>query len=180
MQAVVDFHWCKQWLTFSIGWPGKVHNTRVLVTSSFYRKVITGSLVPDWSKTFGGVRVPLLVLGDSAYPLLPWLMKPYIKTLKSTDAERKYNYRQSRARMVVKNTFGCWKGQWRCLSKRIDLHVINVPCIVAACVTRATQRMWNCWWPLLSWMDSCRQYYSSTVKPYSHCLTKFRPSIFCP
>ena len=41
-----------------------------------------------------------------------------------------------------------------------------------------TQHMWNCWWPLLSWMDSCRQYYSSAVKPYSHCIIKFYPSIF--
>lgn len=133
MQAVVDFR--GRFLDVNIGWPGKVHDARVLINSSFYRKASTGSLVPDWSKTFGGVRVPLLVLGDPAYPLLPWLMKPYIETPNSTDAECKYNYRQSRARMVVENAFGRLKGRWRCLSKRIDLHVSNVPHIVAACVT---------------------------------------------
>ena len=108
MQAVGDFR--GRFLDINIGWPGKVHDARVIINSSFYRKASTGSMVPDWSKTCGGVRVPLLVLGDPAYPLLPWLMKPYIETPNSTDSECKYNYRQSRARMVVENAFARLNG----------------------------------------------------------------------
>ena len=37
--------------------------------------------------------------------------------------------------MVVENAFGRLKGRWQCLLKRIDLHVSNVPHVVAACVT---------------------------------------------
>ena len=132
MLAVVDFR--GRFLDVNIGWPGKVHDARVLVNSSFYKKASNGTLVPHWLQTIGGINVPLLVLGDPAYPLLSWLMKPYIETPNSTPQERHFNYRLSRARIVVENAFGQLKGRW-CLLKRIDLYVTNVPDIVAACVT---------------------------------------------
>ena len=31
-----------------IGWPGKVHDARVLVNSLLYRKAKSGTLLPDW------------------------------------------------------------------------------------------------------------------------------------
>ena len=36
--------------------------------------------------------------------------------------------------MVVENAFGRLKGKQRCLMKRIDAHISNVPGIVEACV----------------------------------------------
>ena len=80
MQAVVDY---RGWfLDAYIGWPGKVYEARVLVNSSLYRKAMSGTLLPDWKQTICGVQVPLVILGDPAYPALPWLMKPYPKLVK--------------------------------------------------------------------------------------------------
>ena len=102
---------------------------------TFYRKADSGSLFPNGTKTINEVEVPLIILGDPAYPLLPWLMKPYIENSCTTTKERLFNYRQSRARMVVENAFGRLKGRWRCLLKRIDAQLSNVPNVVASCVT---------------------------------------------
>ena len=78
--------------------------------------------------------MPLVVLGDPAYPLMSWLIKPYLENSGTTPKERYFNYRQSRARMVVENAFGRLKGRWRCLMKRIDAHISHVPSMIGACV----------------------------------------------
>ena len=66
--------------------------------------------------------------------VLPWLMKPYIENDTTTAAQKLFNYRQSRARMVVENAFGRLKGRWRCLLKRLDTKLENVTMVIAACV----------------------------------------------
>ena len=129
MQAVVDFRGL--FMDVNIGWPGKVHDARVFANSSFFKKGSNGTLFPNWKHTIGNVDVPLLILGDPAYPLL---MKPYLENVHTTPQEQNFNHRQSRARMVVENAFGRLKGRWRCLLKRNDSHISNVPYIVGACV----------------------------------------------
>ena len=131
MQTVVDFR--DLFMDINIGWPGKVYDARVFANSSLYLKGSNGTLLPNW-KCINGVDVPLLILEDLAYPLIPWLMNPYLEKASTTAKERNYKYRQSRARMVVENAFGQLKGRWRCLLKRLDVHVSNIPNVIGSCV----------------------------------------------
>ena len=75
VQAVVDYRYC--FLDIYAGWPGSVHDARVLVHSSFYKKADAGQLLSPVNKTINGVNIPVYVIGDSAYPMLPWLMKSF-------------------------------------------------------------------------------------------------------
>ena len=42
-----------------IGWPGKVHDSRVLVNSSFYQRCNSGTVFPNWCSSTEGVEVRL-------------------------------------------------------------------------------------------------------------------------
>lgn len=62
-----------------VGFPGSAHDARVLREGPFFEAAA--------SKCSNGY-----ILGDSAYPLLPWLMTPYKDTQRSFPSwKRKYN-----------------------------------------------------------------------------------------
>lgn len=49
------------------GWPGSTHDARVLRNSELFTRAEAGSCIdPD-----------KLIIGDSAYPLKPWLVTPF-------------------------------------------------------------------------------------------------------
>ena len=110
LQAVVD-HEYRFW-NISVGWPGRVHDARVLNNSELFERAQAGTLLSSSPRLIHGVNVRLLLLADLAYPLLPSLIKPYVQHSNLSNAARTFNYRLSRARMVVENAFGRLKGCW--------------------------------------------------------------------
>lgn len=129
LQAVVDQR--MRFWDVNVGCAGKIHDARVFALSSLYQRGTEGTLFPDWRETFDGVEVPLVLLGNSAYPLLPWLMKPYPEGAATTADQ--VNFKLSQARMTVERAFGCLKGRWRCLLKECDAPITFVSRIVSAC-----------------------------------------------
>ena len=131
MQGVVDDKGL--FTDIYIGWPGRVHDARVFANSSLYHRGNNKTLFPNWVEKISGTDVPIVLLGDPAYPLLPWLMKAFPDTGNLTRQQKKFNYRLSKARVVVEHSYGKLKGRWRCLLKRLDVDVCDVPELVSAC-----------------------------------------------
>ena len=79
-----------------------------------------------------GKEIHPVILADPAYPMLNWLLKSYPENVNSLRIQRRFNYRFSRARMTVENT---WKGRFPRFSKRLDMQVDGaVEVAAAACV----------------------------------------------
>nr|XP_048716360.1 uncharacterized protein LOC125641058 [Caretta caretta] len=102
LQALVDQKGC--FTDINMGWPGKVHDTHIFRNSGLFEQLQEGIYFPDQKITVGDVEMPIVILGDPAYPLMPWLLKPYTGTLGSS--KELFNYRLSKCRMLVECAFG--------------------------------------------------------------------------
>ena len=83
------------------------------------------------------------------YPLLPRLTKPFAFSSVLTPKQKEFNYRLSRARIVVENAFGRLKARWRHLLKQNDMVVTNVPKVVTAFFTTFVRCLNWCFVPTL-------------------------------
>ncbi|XP_030749395.1 protein ALP1-like [Sitophilus oryzae] len=76
-------------------------------------------------------RLPYFLVADEAFPLKSFIMRPY-GGRNLTDTQRIFNYRLSRARQVIENTFGILVARWRILQTTINAKIENVDEIVKA------------------------------------------------
>lgn len=132
VQAVVDHEYLFR--DICVGWPGSVHDARIFANSLLFQRITQDGLLSNGSPlTASGCQIPVCIIGDSAYPLQTWLMKPFIDSPSLTNEQKHFNYRLSRARIVVENAFGRLKARWRHLMKRNDMRMDGVPCVISAC-----------------------------------------------
>jgi DDE superfamily endonuclease len=81
-----------------------------------------------------GEACPFVMVGDEAFSLKPYLMRPFSRNSPTGEAEKIFNYILSRAKRIVGNAFGILAGRWRIFWKPIKVHPDTVDSIVlAAC-----------------------------------------------
>ncbi|XP_065668041.1 uncharacterized protein LOC136088280 [Hydra vulgaris] len=135
-----------------VGWTGKSHDSRVFKNSPLYKECLARTFLPtNLSKIIDNIEIGPLILGDSAYPLKNWLMKPYSDRGNLSIEEAKFNVSLSKCRVVVENGFGRLKGRFQCLLKRLDTtveHTVNIVttcCILHNFCTLTKQKYLNEW-----------------------------------
>lgn len=75
-----------------------------------------------------------LTLGDSGYPLEPWLITSY-RVAEEGSRNARFNQIHSKTRNIVERTIGLLKSRFRCISKSRQLHYepTKVTQIINAC-----------------------------------------------
>ena len=107
-------------LDISTGFPGSVHDARMLRANTLHQKCEANELHAHPEKIIEEMCVRALLLGDGPYPSTTCLVKPYPSNIRVTDTQKKFNKSLSSARVIVEKGFGLLKGRWRCLLKRLD------------------------------------------------------------
>lgn len=113
-----------RFLAVDFGAPGSESDAAIFAQSSFKKLMDSKKLSFPSNGVLGNKEVPHVIVGDEGFPLKSWLLRPYpasgTRDAVMNERERTYNYRLSRARRVVENTFGIWASKWRILHTPID------------------------------------------------------------
>ncbi|KAK7175588.1 hypothetical protein R3I93_002497 [Phoxinus phoxinus] len=134
--AVVDAQYCFR--VVDVGCYGRTSDGGVLANSTFGQALRDGTLgLPQDALLPGAEHLgpqPHVFVADEAFPLRRNLMRPFPGHNLSS-RQRVFNYRLSRARLIVENTFGILTAQWRMYRRVIAISPANMDaCVKATCV----------------------------------------------
>ena len=105
-----------KFLWVDIGSNGACSDAQIFNDSLLKRAIEDGTInFPEATALPGEeTRLPYCILGDDAFALRTWLMKPHSKRNLSRE-ERAFNKRLSRVRIFVEHSFGVLANRFRCL-----------------------------------------------------------------
>ena len=130
VDADYKFIWCNTGAAGSASYAGVFNGSRLRTFLKEERIAF-----PDPEPLPGDDRnMPYFLVGDDAFGLWKWMMKPY-SAKHLSHSQRVFNYRLSRARRAVENAFGILENRWRCLLTCLQQEPQNVISVVEACFT---------------------------------------------
>ena len=133
LMALVDAEYKFSWV--DVGRDGSSGDSQVFNDSELKAAIDDGTInfPQPTSLPHDDKPIPYFIVGDDAFALNTWMMKPYSKRYMSL-AERIFNYRLSRARRIVENAFGILAHRFQCILGIMKQKPAVVTSIVLACV----------------------------------------------
>ena len=121
-------------LDFSTGYPGSMHDTRILRNGTLYERAEQGDILNGPVVSVNHHDIGPYLVGDSAYLISLWLQNPFPEAMRDR-SEIQFNRELSTARVKIECAFGCLKSRWRILQKRLDSDIkfsvqISIACAV--------------------------------------------------
>jgi hypothetical protein len=119
-----------------VGDSGRHSDGGVLSNSTFGKALDDGRLNFPSDCPLPGTSSPILphvIVGDEAFPLKKYLMRPFPGRFLPENLAV-YNYRLSRARRIIENSFGILAARWRIFRRPIIAHPDNVTWFTKAAI----------------------------------------------
>lgn len=119
-----------------IGSAGREGDASVFTQSKLFKALEEDSLhIPPPHLIPGSqTTLPHVIVGDEAFPMRPYLMRPYPGRGKKLlpFSQKIYNYRLSRARRVIENAFGILVARWRIFRSPLHADIENCELYIRA------------------------------------------------
>ncbi|WCJ41186.1 PIF / Ping-Pong family of plant transposase [Euphorbia peplus] len=133
LQAIVDPE--MRFLDIVTGWPGKMKDSALFQTSNFSKMCERGERLngKKIELSGGSSEIREYIIGDSGFPLLPYLIVPYNGN-ELSELETEFNKHHSATQMVAQRAFARLKEMWRIIHGvmwRPDKH--KLPRIILVC-----------------------------------------------
>ena len=128
-----------RFIMIDVGAYGSENDSAIFQRTEFFRLLENGELglppAEPVRNSDGTVPIPYYLVGDEAFALKPYMMRPYSRLTVTSDAAKVFNYRLCRARRIVENAFGILANRWRIFHGKIYASPEKVDKIVqATCV----------------------------------------------
>ena len=122
VQGVVDGR--KMFLDFAAGFPGSLHDSRVLRNSTLYKRAEEGEILANPTAQLGSQNIRPYLVGANTHPLRSWLLKPFPVSTEDQE-EIAFNKELSAARLPVECALGVLTSRWGILAKRLDTNSMS-------------------------------------------------------
>jgi len=125
---------CK-FILIDIGATGRQSDGGIWSRSAMGRAFLNGDLnIPFPEHVTEGPILPYVLVGDEAFQLTNFMMRPYPGKGGLTKEKQIFNYRLSRARRMIECTFGLLASQWRIFRRPINTSIKTAINIVKATI----------------------------------------------
>lgn len=132
LQAIVDPE--MRFRDIVTGWPGKMEDWLIFQSSNFYRLCDEGERLNGKKLELSeGSEIREYIIGDSGYPLLPYLVTPY-EGQELPELGSEFNRRHSATQMMAQRALARLKDKWKIIQGvmwRPDKH--KLPRIILVC-----------------------------------------------
>ena len=129
VQALCDYRCCFR--DDVVKWSGSVHDARTFANSRL-NHLLKSEIIPPCRRKLLDEEVPVFIIGDPAYPLMPYVMKEYAGGGMNCK-EQYFGYRLCSARNVIECSFGRLKARFGCLRRAMDINMHDLPNVIYAC-----------------------------------------------
>ena len=131
LMAMCDANYC--FSLVDIGNFGRDNDAAIFNQSNMGMAFHEGEMNLPTAEVIDGFCLPFVIVSDEIFPLKEWLMKPY-PGRNLGEEEEIFNYRLSRCRRTIENTFGILAAKWRIFRRPIRAKVETAERVTKACI----------------------------------------------